>query len=700
MTKRFLTIITLCAVLFAPISIAVMASPLDEIVAADTIYITSPDAITPELDYNHKLFIFGIVGPDQTSTEWKTQIHYNSDSPYGTFTDEDFGLQGEGKSYNFIRPKNKDWEFYSYTHLDATVQRTPEAIVLDINGLINSYGKWRRVLVHAEIPTPQPSEEINIDLGVVSVLPNAFLGYTILSASNADYKLEFGLNGYSELKPGTYYQVELLRPELIRLPADTLWAADATLIITENGDQKGLMFNLLSRQNILYHIAMHTAPIVAKDTVDISCNIGQLYDYSLEYNIVEFYGESSDFNVTLAVLPQVIIQSQLIINPEDVVLAFTTLTRRDDQSLIRIAQASATIEILDPTDPRKKMIHAQLIATNQTLYRVDIPFGFSYLPEAKDTINIDFGEGVGRVDYTQGIGYMGLVLTLPNQLDIHLVFYNGMSLSGDFDPDYFDYSGCYLTTYSPNGLIKFTDIKAAQMRLDSINDTLRITLDAYAINDTMYHTTALLTPKMALNDATYDINYFDGVQMVALMETRIADTTLFYMQLQYADDWDEDGYPVGDAQLWTYRFYNTHIDGIEGIFGYSDGTMDPNQYHTIYEGGTEILIAPVAGTISFEVAMEATMEIMGQTYHTHLYNIISEFVGENNKTYTLSGINAIICIDAETGDFIELSEQNIILALQQVFALPGDQVSKLLHNGQILIRHNNTLYDTRGQRVQ
>ena len=98
--------------------------------------------------------------------------------------------------------------------------------------------------------------------------------------------------------------------------------------------------------------------------------------------------------------------------------------------------------------------------------------------EAKDTIFIDFGEGVGRMDYSQGLGMLGIVLVDDGDIDVHVAAYNNLRLSGTIYSDYFDYNGCYLTTYLAEGSTRFTDIKPAQMTLSSIGDTLHITLDA------------------------------------------------------------------------------------------------------------------------------------------------------------------------------------------------------------------------------
>lgn len=690
------TIVTLMALVLPTFLMAQEES----VVARDTIEVTAA-TVVPELDYNNGNFTYTLQNEN-----WKVQVRYVGDSPYGTFTEANFFTQSGGGTFNYVRNPRNDMQFWSFQ--TATIQVTNElgATRIEVNALVNNWGSWRRVLAHGYIAAPSVADSVMLDLGQVAVQQDIFNEAIIMEAENDDYHLAFGLGGYTRLTAGEYYMVDLLMPELVNLHShDTIVPAEAHLTVVPNGGYFDLHFRLRSAADTLYIIAMHTGATVVKDTVSVACHNVTASDYSGSYGFMLLAGESSDYVVSLA-LSGYAMEHLDMVSDTSFVYAYTKVARKSDQMEVRITEAHASV--LSETDPSgqgcRRTLWADLIGANGTLYVVTMPLNYSNMPPAVDTINMDFGAGVGRVDFSQGMGWMGLVLSKAGVMDAHVVFYNAGEMKGTFDSGMFDYEGCYFTTYK-NRVVAFSDIKAAEIRLDSIGDTLHITLDAINMGDTLYHMTAYLTPKQALTDGdhSYDISYSAtgaGYDMVALRTHAGGNQYVYHIQFQRADGWTADGEPMGNAEIFDFRILQKDWDGIRGTYGYSEGNLDAEAYHTIYEGGTEIYLGPVAGTLSFNPLQEVMVNLGDdQRYSAFMYAIEAQFLAENGQIYRLSGQNVLICIDPETGGFIYLTEDELT-ALEEVLGEEGWQVRKKLQNGMLLIEKGGRTYDAAGRVVK
>jgi len=664
----------------------------EEIVAVDTIQFVA-DRVQAEPNPNSGEYVFAMWG-NALDEQWKLQIDYYADSEFGTFTDADFRLTSGGGAYNYLRKANNDMWMRSFKHLDVTVSDVAGATMIEVNGLIQDFGNWRRVLVQAEIPAPAPTDTVAVDLGRVMEVPNTFLGYTILEAKNAEYELTFGLSGTSELHVGTYYQVEILRPIFVALPADTIPMASAQLQVSERmgTDYLNLDLDLLGENGTLYQIQMHTGEPESSDTVQVHCSYTSVSDLSQTYGIYQFYGESADYNVAIAFSPGVIEQSMITVPSDSINLAYSAVVRRADLQTTRIEYATAQME-LDALSGQVKAVHAEMMGTDGILYQVLMPFDNSSLPAAADTVYVDCGTGVGRVDYSFEPGWVGFVLA-QEEADVHIVVYNDMKFDGVITSENFDYSQSYVTTYADNDqTIRFADVQMAQMRFDSIGNNLQITLDAITVSNILYHFTATLTPKRALtgNRVKYDVSDLSETMMIALRNTAPDGKGGTYrMQFQRVDGYNEDGEVVGDYEIWDFRFTQTEIDGIAGTYGYAAETLSNESIHYLQEDNTEIQLKPLAGTITLEALSEVTLPL-DPDYRTHIYSIKAEFVAANNIIYELEGNNYLLCADNESGEMIELSEA-AWSNLNKVLEEQGLKVRKVLRDGMILLERGEKCY--------
>ena len=668
-----------------------------DIIATDTIQLMYPEVVS-ELDPNNETYVFTFKGADAKGAKWRVQIKYTAPSMYGIFEDSDFynfdGSEGEG-TYNYIRTDD-GMSFFAFKHLSANVQYYADSTVIDVNGLCqNRSNQWERVLVHASVPTPAPKETLYEDLGQVVAIPNALYQTLTLSAANEQYSLLFGIGTKMVLEAGTYYIADLLKPQFVDLAKnDTIEPLSSQLVVRDTTDGYfSMQLDLYTSDDILYVLKMHTGKMEMQDTVVIDCQSGEVLENTL-FDMFQFYGETQEYSVAVSVKRGAVADKMQVIPADSILLSYTAVAHKSDFETISAVEAEVS---LDDEGEGKKTVHASLYGINKTLYKVSIPLGYSFLPEAKDTISIDFGEGVGRVDYTHGVGLVGFVLASETEdIDVHVSVANGLRLSGTIDPDYFNYEGCYITTYTEEST-RFTDITSAQMQLDSVGDVLHITLDAVGVNDTLYHMTAYLTPKYALtgSEVAYSVDLADQVDLIALT----ADSLIYRMQLQRADQWTEEYEPLGNVELWNFRFLAAGRNGIAGTYGYNAGDLDDTQYMALVEDGTEIYLAPVGGTLTLTSKEKLVLNLDGITYKTHYYGVEARILAENNIIYHLTGDNILLCLNNETGELVELSEGEI-LAIGEALQEQGFVIRKVLRNGQLLIERSEGAYNIQGMRQE
>lgn len=664
---------------------------IDRVEAKDTLSFTTTNVLS-EPDPNAGKYNITLFSEDK---EWRTQINYHTNTMYGSWVDEDFNLVegGDGKNYNYIRPAKNDMVFYSYQTLRAEVRVEKGATLIDINGLIKDGSNWRRVLVHGIIPTVQPKDTVAVDLGHAFVTPNLFYQYYMLEGHNADYNLTLGIMTDS-LRDGTYYAADLLMPVLSTAKGDTIAAKDATLTLTHKEGIGQYNLQLLSQALTLYDITFDDSEpeIIPTDTIQITCAYSQLSDYTVMYGIYQLYGENGEYAVSIGLQKEAVDNSYRELKRKDFDLTHTMLAKLGSQDVVHIVNANASI--VDDGN-KKYTLCADLFTNDAHLYQVSMPIGRSSMPAGKDTVDWDFGYHVGRVDYTQGLGYIGLVGTMAGVCDIHTVFYHGGSLSGEIGIDLFDYEGTYVTLYKDT-IVKFIDVKMATAQLDSVGDELHIQMQMLDINSTLYRIKMILSPKQWLHGQDFQLDYTENVQMVAIQLAKQDSVSAYVVQFQHADAWTQDDEPIGDQHIFSFMLLQNGIDGISGEYGYSAGNLNPNYYHTIVEDSCEILLGPVAGTLRIVAQDEQVIPLEpGKRYKTHWYEIESDIMAENGELYHISGLNVLLCIDTD-GQFVELSEK-AWQGLKETLEAQGHTIEKIYRNGQVIIRLDDKEFTTTGQ---
>lgn len=668
-------------------------------VVVDTLMSFYSTYVQPELDPNNHEYVYTIYTQDST---YKVQVDYFADSQFGTFTDQDFRLSGSGNGYNYLRRVASDMEVYLFVHLDATVSEDEAGTHITLNGLVSKTGdkkRLSRVLVSALLPSFTVKDTTDITMDHAYVTYYDLYHYFLIETKNEEYSLRLGLMG-TELKAGTYYTADMLMPELKNLSTGKLMdfcnTCDQTMLVEDEEDYHRYTLSLISDDLHLFRIVFDddVQQIVTTDTVSITCWQTTMDDLSDLYDVYLFSGEDADYTVRLALHSDAVDANQFAFAPTDFSFQFTQLYRNSSSELIALASATGMIEDLGNG---KYNMYADLVGKDAVLYRVTMPMGYSTIPEANDTIYLDFGNSVGRIDYSQGLGYVGYTASLVDEYDMHVSFYYGGTLDGEISGNFIDYEGTYITQYTDTNIV-FEDVTIGQIMLDSVDNDLHFTADFYTTQKRLYHVTMVVEDKEWLRGQEVNVDYAGNTAMVALRLQQVADTGLYVLQLQHAEAYDATGEPIGDSQLYNFNFVALGSYGIAGEYGYSEGNLNPNYPFVITENGCEIYLGPYAGTLHIECLAAEKVRLGGQIYNTYWYSIDAAMLAHNMEIYELHGSNVLICMDPD-GNLVEVDEE-LGQAIIEDHAARGERVRKVLENGQLYLETDNGRYSVMGSSLR
>lgn len=643
-----------------------------------------------EDDPNAGTYCFTLYSPDG---EWEAQLLYHSsEGMFGTFHTEDFHLQGEGKYYNFVRNPKNDMVFYYFTDISLTVTDEVTAYHISANCLAKN---GKRYVMEGSVKALIPTRTVESDLGYAYIVENPFYGTYTFSAENDDYSLAYGI--VSQNICGTFYRADILLPELTdKHTGEAIKVASATAVHTSEGDTKHLTIDIISEDLTLYHFTMYNAPLDIDITDEVTVNLGLgcvLQDLRDMYGCYQVAGQNSGFAFALALRPEAFERTPLEWTIDDVFMPYTRLIRTMDD--VTTEETIVDIKAVGHTEPHLFTVVADVLCMSGRLYHIAMGVtDDEYMPEPKETVEINFGK-VAVVDYSRGIGTIGLGAVSQGKYQLRFCL-NTHDLEGEFStsdivPEFTDIMVVKKTTYSFHDawVFKAKAVKGA-------NGRTYIDVNMLATDTVMYHATMYVEALQCMEETDYDLSDAAGATMVALQEGADGDYAEYTLQFQLVPEDQNPILPITDGQVFSFYFAHRG-EGIAGTYSYTDGSLAPDERHTFYEGGTEIRVAPVAGTLNIAQKESVNIYFDDLRYATNIYNIEFHLVGQNGVVYNAAGDNFLICIDSD-GDLTEVSEP-LLDAIQSTLAQRGYDVRKTMKEGRVLISTPRGTYTTAGQRV-
>lgn len=637
-------------------------------VAKDTVSFTT-DNVVMEDDPNHGEYCVSLYSADG---QWKVQLYYWADHMFGTFGNDDFRLSGNGRYYNFARNPKNDMVFYSFTDMQVTVSDEKDHYLIDANCLTSSA---TRFLIKGMLPVKQAKDTLAYDLGYASVVTNNFFGTYAFKAETDEWQLEYGVVGNDIT--GTFYTADLLKPELHdKRTGQDISILSATATHVQRADTLWLTLDALSTDLHLYHLTMYNArrdvEIVGEEDIRIDRDV-VLNDLTYAYGCFQLYGQNDDWAVAIAFAPDAVGNGQREWTMADIFMPYTALVRLSDGQQLDIHD----IHVSASGSDRSITFLAHITTTDGMLYHVTIPlYTDGYMPEPKETINIDFGD-IAILDYTKGLGTVGLGGIVPDQYQLRL-YLNAHDLTGDFTTADILPDLCDIMTVSGN-TFSFHDAWKVNSHFETDQQGINhVTIDMMTLDSVLYHATMQIPQMQCMADHDYDLSTAD---FVGILTGKEGDHAEYLLQLQVTDE-ENDAY---NADACYFTFYLAHEgEGLGSEYSYSAGTLATDEPHLFYEYGCEVRVAPEAGTLSIAPVETVTLSIFDQQYRANVYDLSFKFVGQNGVIYTGTTQQYLICIDAEEGDLVEIDEPTLS-SLRDVLSQQGYNTEKIYRNGEILI---------------
>lgn len=644
---------------------------------------TTTDAVMED-DPRHQDYTITLLSPDG---EWRMQLNYHADHMFGTFTSEDFDLAGQGRYFNYARHPHNDMQVYSFTQMHVTVE--DEVGQYRVKADCHAGADYHFV-VEGIISAPLPREVLTDSLGYARVVRNAFLGTYAIYAENERYSLAYGV--YDSQLTGTFYRADMLRPELYdKVAGDSIQVLSATAQHVQDGDNVRMTIDILSADSIDYCLSMfngpHEMPVLREETISMINDV-VLLDLTEMYGCYQLSGQTQDYGVAIGLQPYVLEQGLATLTMDDFFLPYT--------AIIPMNEASNPLLIFDihgtlQATASQLLLQADVQTMDGTLYHITQRVGLG-APEVTDTVDIDFGH-VTMLDYTQGMGVVGLGGSVPGKYQLR-VYLQTNQLEGDFVDEEFYVDDSDIMVVS-DGKLAFHDARYIQGHMERQGKRTHISLDFYARNDVLYRCTLYLDDLSCMHDSLYVFEPED-VDLVGLSQQHTSSPSDYAIQLQSGVDLlNENSYAQARGCIFTFIFAQ---DGktIAGDYGYSDYSLTPDN-HFFYENGCEVRVAPVAGQLHIRAVEPVTLTGEYQGYHTWVYRVEFQFVGQNGVIYQGQCQDYLVCLD-QFDRLVEL-EESVADGIARTMQERGRSVRKVYRNGHVILELEGDSYDVNGVKI-
>lgn len=618
-----------------------------QVVAKDTVQFVA-DRVVLEDDPNNRNYVITLYSPDQA---WKVQLNYYADSMFGTFGNADFRLDGEGKYYNHVRNPKNDMAFWSLTDISLTVTDLTREYHVVANCLASNRTRY---LIEGSIAAIIPTDTTEVDFGYATVMENPFYGTWTFEAENERWHLAYGTASTS--LEGTFYRADLLLPEITnKRTGERIELVSATAQHTR--DAEGTLHLVLDAVTADMHCIrchMWNAPRDIAVTEEVEIDLGEncaLQDLTDMYGCYQFGGQNEEWGVAIALRPEAVGDGRTAWTMDDIVMPYTHLVKMPDMTQLPIHEVTAHAVL----DDHILHLYADITTTDGTLYHVRMDLLLpGYVPPAKKVVEIDFGR-IAVLDHTLGLGTVGVGAFVPDRYQMRL-YLNDHELEGNYTTEDIIADHCDIMVVTGD-TYRFYDAWTVDAKATPQADgTTLLDVHMLATDTVMYH--ALMTiPRLRCmqQDAAYSLGAGEPCQMVAIEEGLDGDWAEYTLQFQNLS------YPAGQPDAaptdgYVFSFYLGHEGrGIAGTYGYTDGTLAGDERHTFFEDGTEVRVAPVAGTLNVEAREKILLKVGGMTYTSTLYATNFRFVGQNGVVYEAAGENYLLCIDPD-GALVSIDE--------------------------------------------
>ena len=615
----------------------------------------------------------GVMNQEET---YQVYFDYFSETMTGSFTTEDFYM-----TYSKVYDFTGDGVAVNFNAVELTITETAVSSTLtrvNLDAVIDgSDGKVYVVTGFYETITPKKTVELVVTEN--TVLQDGEGSFAIEGQTTYEGELVTvsaliaSEDVLGEFSASDFYSVGSFVGFGPVDEMNIINLLDASAVVTMEAGQYVFELNYLGVDTVLYHTMLYHALPAPTDTINIE--IGNLVvDDALAAWFGQFWcdGSNSEYNISVTLFGYEALDG--VYDSQNTSISLYEIAT---DSYINIVNATA--ELSTKADGTRQLVATALSGDN-VLYNIDMQF---VVPEAKDTVVIDFGTQVGEATFFESWGDYQIYTVNDNYgvaLDIITLDLNGEFATEDFDLNY--------TFVSPiNGTdTTFVSILDANAVITPVNDSL---IDVHAelvgVDSTLYqvHTLAtIIIPEVRLDydeqtgsvDRTYtsedDVmfgNYIAASGYVTL-EVTAADASDILGLLFFVESEDPTTViPVGTYPINATQEYGTVLKS-SGVS--SNGSLTYSVYGTLAANGNvdkcyflvdgEVIVSEVNGNLKVEV------------------NAVNSY-----------GVPVHIVYDATQG--VGTGLDNVGAEMKAV---------KLIKNGQLIINHDGKMYNAQGAIVK
>jgi len=624
-------------------------APAAKAASADTVYVEAAYfAIEP---YPGEWYV-GVMNEEET---YEIYFDYFSETFTGTFTTEDFLM-----TYSKIYDYTGEGVVVNFNEVELTITETVVSSTLsrvDLNATIDgSDGKVYVVTGFYETITPKQTIEFVITEN--TTLQNGEASFAIEGQTTYNNELvtvsaliasERILGEYST---EDFYPIGSFVGFGPVEEMNIIDMMDASAIVTMEEGQYVFDITYLGVDTVQYHTMLYYALPAPTDTIDVV--VGNLIvDDALAswFGIFWCDGSNSEYQVSVTLTGYEALDG--VYDSQN-----TSVSLYSIADATSIEMATATAELSTKEDGTRHLV-ATALSEDNVLYNIDMQF---VIPEAKDTIVIDFGTQVGEATFYESWGDYQ-IYTENDQFAVALDIVT-TDLIGEWANEDFDLNYTFVSQFNGTDTTS-TSVLDAKAVITSINDSvIDVNAELMGADSLLYqvHTLAkVIIPEVRLDydeqtgsvDRTYTteddvvLSNYIATDGYVTFEVTAADQSDIIGLLFFVEEEDPTTIiPVGTYPINGSQDYGTVLksSGVSssGSLTYSVyGTLSPtggiDKCYFLVEG--EVVVSEADGklkievnaTNSYDVPVHVVCEYDLSTKQGLQYDMTE---GEVNRTYS------------------------------------------------------------------
>lgn len=624
-------------------------APAAKAASADTVYVEAAYfAIEP---YPGEWYV-GVMNEEET---YEIYFDYFSETFTGTFTTEDFLM-----TYSKIYDYTGEGMVVNFNEVELTITETVVSSTLsrvDLNATIDgSDGKVYVVTGFYETITPKQTIEFVITEN--TTLQNGEASFAIEGQTTYNNELvtvsaliasESILGEYST---EDFYPIGSFVGFGPVEEMNIIDVMDASAIVTMEEGQYVFDITYLGVDTVQYHTMLYYALPAPTDTIDVV--VGNLtIDDALAswFGIFWCDGSNSEYQVSVTLTGYEALDG--VYDSQNTSVSLYSIANSTS-----IEMATATAELSTKEDGTRHLV-ATALSEDNVLYNIDMQF---VIPEAKDTIVIDFGTQVGEATFYESWGDYQ-IYTENDQFAVALDIVT-TDLIGEWANEDFDLNYTFVSQFNGTDTTS-TSVLDAKAVITSINDSvIDVNAELMGADSMLYqvHTLAkVIIPEVRLDydeqtgsvDRTYTteddvvLSNYIATDGYVTFEVTAADQSDIIGLLFFVEEEDPTTIiPVGTYPINGSQDYGTVLksSGVSssGSLTYSVyGTLSPtggvDKCYFLVEG--EVVVSEADGklkievnaTNSYDVPVHVVCEYDLSTKQGLQYDMTE---GEVNRTYS------------------------------------------------------------------